>query len=145
MNEPEQSAELAARHMRIGWWALLAFLSLGIALETLHGFKVGYYLDVSNETRRLTWRLAHAHGALLSLINIAFGLTLRSFDAAGKTAKRAGSASLALVLSTLLLPLGFFLGGLFTHAGDPGLGIVLVPIGAVALFFAVFKAARMLG
>ena len=41
---------------------------------------------------------------------------------------------------TLLL--GFFLGGLFVHAGDPGLGILLVPVGAALLFAAVWLAWR---
>ena len=54
---------LFRRHLRVGWWALLVFLSMGIALETLHGFKIGFYLDASNHTRLLLWTLAHAHGA----------------------------------------------------------------------------------
>ena len=40
---------LSRHHLRFGWWSLLVFLSLGIALETLHGFKIGWYLDVANE------------------------------------------------------------------------------------------------
>ena len=68
---------LTKRHLRFGWWALLIFLSLGLVLEGLHGFKVGYYLKVSSETRRLMWTLAHAHGTLLALVNIAFAFTAR--------------------------------------------------------------------
>ena len=41
---------------------MAVFGTLGLVLETLHGFKIGAYLDVSNETRRLMWRLAHVHG-----------------------------------------------------------------------------------
>ena len=37
----------AQRNLRFGWWALLAFLSLGFFLEALHGFKVGWYVSVS--------------------------------------------------------------------------------------------------
>jgi len=44
---------LAKRHLRFGWWTLLIFLTLGLGLEALHGFKVGMYLKSSNETRRL--------------------------------------------------------------------------------------------
>ena len=40
-------------HLCFGWWQLLVFLSLGIALEVMHGFKVGWYLDADHETRRL--------------------------------------------------------------------------------------------
>ena len=42
---------LARRHLRFGWWSLLSFLTLGIALEAMHGLKVQWYLDVSNETQ----------------------------------------------------------------------------------------------
>ena len=65
------------RHLRLGWWSLLAFATLGLGLESLHGFKIRAYLDVSNETRRLMWTLAHAHGTLLAILNIVFGLSLR--------------------------------------------------------------------
>ena len=73
---PLASRELAVRHLRFGWWALLVFLSLGAVLEGMHGFKVGWYLDVSNETRRLLFTLGHAHGVLLAVLNVVFGLTV---------------------------------------------------------------------
>ena len=57
--------DYARRHIRFGWWSLLVFASAGLVLESLHGFKVRAYLDTSNETRRLMWTLAHAHGTLL--------------------------------------------------------------------------------
>ena len=56
------SEPIVTRHLRIGYWALALFVTMGLLLETLHAFKVGAYLDVQNETRRLMWRLAHAHG-----------------------------------------------------------------------------------
>ena len=67
----------ARRHVRFGWGSLLFFLTLGFVLELLHGFKAGMYLDVSNETLRLMWTLAHAHGALLGLVHVLFALSLR--------------------------------------------------------------------
>jgi hypothetical protein len=63
--------QLADRNLRFGWWSLLVFLSLGAVLEALHGFKIGWYVDVGNETRRLMFTLAQAHGTLLALVNIA--------------------------------------------------------------------------
>ena len=69
--------KLSNRHLSFGWWSLLGWLALGLGLEALHGFKTGWYLDVGNETRRLMFTLAHAHGTLLALINLAAGLTLR--------------------------------------------------------------------
>ena len=131
---------LALRHLRIGFWGLLFFLSLGLGLEALHGFKVAFYLDVDSEPRRLAWRLAHAHGTLLSLVHIVFGLTVASRYA--PPARTAARASRLLDAATLLLPGGFLLGGFFVHGGDPGLGVLLVPFGALALFGAVLLTAR---
>jgi hypothetical protein len=128
------------RHLAVGWWGLLVFLTLGAALEALHAFKIGYYLDVGNDARRLTWRLAHAHGTLLSLVNIAFGLSLRRLST-DQLAVPAWSSG-ALVAATLLIPAGFFLGGVFIHGGDPGLGVLLVPPGAGLLFAGVWAMAR---
>jgi len=148
MNEPKSPASpglgaLSLRHARFGFYALLGFLSLGVLLEAFHGFKAGFYLDADNEARRLSFRLAHAHGTLLSLLHIVFGLVLGSRLApSAATAARAGAM---LTGATLLLPGGFVLGGFFIHGGDPGFGILLVPFGAVLLFGAIGLMARGLG
>ena len=126
-------------HLRYGWWALLAFLSLGLVLESFHGLKLGFYLDVHNEVRRLMWTLAHAHGALLALVNLVFSFTLQLWPSDGNRYFR---ASRCLLAASFLLPAGFFLGGLFIYEGDPGLGVLLVPVGALLLFIAVFSVAR---
>jgi hypothetical protein len=126
------------RHLRFGWWSLFTFLTLGVVLETLHGFKIGWYLNVDQEMRRLMFTLAHAHGTLLGLVNVAAGLTLRAVN--GFTLTR--GASLALIWGALLLPVGFLLGGLVLHDGDPGLGVILVPIGALFLLYGAWSAAR---
>jgi ribosomal protein S18 acetylase RimI-like enzyme len=131
---------LARRHLRAGWWTLLVFLTLGAVLEAFHGFKVGLYLDVGNEARRLAFRLGHAHGTLLALVHVAFGLTLASRFAPDR--RSAERASGLLVTATLLLPGGFLLGGVFAHGADPGPGVLLVPFGALALFVAVLFVAR---
>jgi len=127
----------AHRNLRFGWWSLLVFLSLGGALETLHGFKIGWYVDVGNETRRLMFTLAHAHGTLLALINIAAGLTARKED----RFELRPSVSFALIWAAILLPAGFFLGGIVIYDGDPGLGVWLVPVGAILLFYSVTRIA----
>jgi hypothetical protein len=131
--------DYAQRHLRFGWWSLLFFATFGLVLEALHGFKVRTYLDVSNDTRRLMWTLAHAHGTLLALVHVIFALTWRSAPASVPSARL---VSASLVAASVLLPGGFFLGGLVFYGGDPGLGTVLVPIGAVLLLFAVFSIAR---
>ena len=51
-------------------------------------------------------------------------------------------ASSCLLASTALLPLGFLLGGVVIHAGDPGLGIVLLPVGAILLLVALSLVVR---
>ena len=129
------------RHLKVGWWSLAAFGLLGLALETLHGFKVGTYLDASNETRRLMWTLAHAHGTLLGLVHLGFAATLRL---GALDPRRLAAASGALIGASVLLPGGFFLGGVPFYAGDPGVGIALVPIGAALLIYCATTVARML-
>ena len=76
--QPDQQASLLLmlRHVRFGWWSLLCFLTLGIVLEVFHALKVGWYLEPAFESRRLLWTLGHAHGTLLALVNIVFGVTV---------------------------------------------------------------------
>ena len=127
-------------HLKVGWWSLLLFLTLGLILETLHGFKVGLYLDVSNSTRRLMWTLAHAHGTLFSILNVVFAMSIRLMPDWKATSRTL--ASRCLLGALLLIPLGFFLGGVFIQGGDPGIGVILVPPGAFLLFLAVLLTAR---
>jgi hypothetical protein len=127
------------RHLRFGWWSLLVFATLGLVLESLQGLKVRAYLDVSNETRRLMWTLAHAHGTLLAIVHIIFALTWRSAPASLPGPRL---ISTSLIAASVLLPGGFFLGGVTFYSGDPGVAVVLVPIGGVLLLFAVFSIAR---
>ena len=132
--------DYSGRHLRFGWWSLLIFATLGLALESLHAFKVPGYLDVSNETRRLMWTLAHAHGTLLAIVHVIFGLTMRSMQLPATRSPR--TASLCLIGSSVMLPGGFFLGGVAFYSGDPGLGALLVPVGGVLLLVAILWIAR---
>lgn len=146
-----RSVAIARAHRRYGWTALLAFLVLGYALEALNGFKASAYL--LDPLRREFWTLAHLHGAFLALLNLIYAswvgrgaATLPAQDgreragAAHPSPSRA--ASRALLAGSALLPLGFFLGGLVHFEGDPGLGIALVPIGALAVLYSVGAQAR---
>jgi len=126
---------LQRRHLFLGWLGLLVFLSLGIVLETLHGFKVGLYVDADHSVRRLMWTLCHVHGTLFSLIHIAFACSLGMLGPVA--GERFRFASWCLTGAIVFMPLGFFLGGVQTMGGDPGLGILLVPLGALLLFCAV--------
>ena len=130
------------RHLALGWSMLALFMVLGMGLEALHAFKLGWYLDLSNETRRLMLRLAHAHGALLGVLNIAFALSWRHRVPAGAGLERA--VSVGLGVGALLLPLGFLLGGLVVDGGDPNPAVALSPVGALCVAaVAVFMAWRL--
>ena len=111
------------------------FVALGMTLELLHGFKVGWYVDVTSETRRLMWRLAHSHGTFLALVNVVFGMCLQCTRSGVAPGRRLASA--CMTVSALLVPGGFFLGGVRVYSGDPSLGIMLVPLGTVALLLAI--------
>ena len=140
MPAPLPPAHYTRLHLRFGWWSLLFFGALGLLLETLHGFKVAAYLDLANETRRLMWTLAHAHGIGLALVHLLFAMQVQVLPAYGAT--RHPLVSKLLIASSVLLPGGFFIGGAVYYGGDPGLGILLVPVGAVLFLTAVFLMAR---
>lgn len=120
--------DIVRRHLRAGWWALALYVLLGAALELLHAVKAPIFVDAGRETTRMLLRLAHAHGTLLALVNVAYALTVRAHPQAGRP-----FASAALLAALVLLPAGFFLGGVWAHGGDPGLGVLLVPVGALAI------------
>jgi len=141
MSTDEGAERIASRHFRAGWWALGVYLLLGLVLEGLHATKAGFYLDVGSEARRLLLRLAHAHGTLLALVNVAFAATARA-----RPESASPFASACLLAALVLLPGGFLLGGLWARSGgDPGLGAALVPVGAIALGLGVFAIARRIG
>ena len=131
------------RHLAIGWWTVLLFSALGLLLEMLHGFKVAAYLDVGNETRRLMWTLAHAHGTLLGLLHIAFAATLGAVPAFSPEQQQ--TISKTLVGATIVLPGGFFVAGIRFYSGDPGVAAAVVPVGAALLLLAAWLIARGLG
>lgn len=130
---------LVRRHLAWGWWSLAVFTTLGLVLEAAHGLKLGWYVDLTSATRRLAFTLAHAHGTLLGVVHIAFALTLGKVALSPVAAAR---ASFALRAVTVLLPLGFLLGGVAFYAGDPGLAIALVPPSGALLVIALVIVAR---
>ena len=132
------STDFFRKHLLIGWWSLLIFLTLGLVLEAMHGFKVQWYVGAQNSTRRLMFTLGHAHGTMLSLVHIAFAFSVRELARYGSVA---GATSWCLVLAGILLPVGFLVGGAYTFDGDPGLGILMVPIGGVLLLVSVLMTA----
>ncbi len=133
---------LARNHVRFGWLMLATFATVGVALEAFHGFKSSWYLEESYETRRLLFTLGHAHGALLSIVNVLFGVATRVF---GGSVSRLLPASRLLTIGTILLPAGFLIGGFGIHGSDPGIGIYLVPVGAISTVAAFVVAGTGMG
>jgi hypothetical protein len=130
MNRPEPRTTL-----RTGWLLLAVSLPFGVMLEAMHAFKVGGYLG--SEMRRELWRLAHAHGTLLGMLCLVF--TLLAERTVAEPARR--SIARLVAWGAVLMPLGFFLGGILNSEGDPSLGIVLVPVGAGLLITALVRCA----
>lgn len=117
--------------LRYGWTAVAAFLLLGLFLESLHLIKASFYMDL--RIRQELWTLAHAHGTLLAVLNLLFALS-GEHCIVSERARQLGSQ--AMRAGALLVPVGFFLGGIGTYEGDPSLFVVFVPIGAVLVFLA---------
>jgi hypothetical protein len=124
--------------LRTGWILLALSLPFGLTLEALHAFKTQSFLR--GETRREMWRLAHAHGTLLGILLLVF-VALAERLAAEKRSVIARD----LRRGAVLMPLGFFLGGVLNSEGDPALGILLVPLGALCLLVALVRAAGAVG
>jgi hypothetical protein len=142
-NRSTEAKTLCLRHLQFAWWSLLCFLTLGIILEALHAFKSPWYVGQPSEYRRLLWTLAHAHGTVMALVHAAFAFTYFAIPARIRWRHRFASA--LLMAASVLLPGGFFLGGTFVFDGDPGVGIWLVPVGALCLFLAVVLTAVDVG
>jgi hypothetical protein len=130
------SADRAIRKtLRTGWLLLAIALPFGVTLEALHGFKVQAYL--ASDMRREMWRLAHAHGTLLGILCLVFAALAEGHVAAPIRAR----VAVLIRWGAVLMPLGFFLGGVLNSEGDPSLGIVLVPAGALLLVVALVRVA----
>jgi hypothetical protein len=115
-----------------GWISLAAWIVFGLLIEGLIGFRSPALLDDS--VRREMFRLAHAHGTLLNLVLIAAALCGRL-----DLIRLGRITALALRAAVVLLPIGFLLAGIWHFKDDPGLGILLVPLGAVLLLTTAFQ------
>lgn len=135
MNDPSPNNASLKRTLRTGWLLLAVALPFGVTLEALHGWKVQAYLG--SEMRREMWRLAHAHGTLLGILCLVYTVVADKF--LPEKALRSGARLVSW--GAVLMPLGFFLGGILNSEGDPSLGVVLVPVGALLLIIALVRAA----
>lgn len=114
--------------IRQGWISLFFWIAFGLLIEAFIGFRIPALLD--DPVRRDLFRLAHAHGTLLSVVLIVGAICARL-----DLIRLDRISSFGLGSAAVLLPLGFLLGGLWHFKGEPGFGIVLAPIGAL-LFLA---------
>jgi hypothetical protein len=71
---------------------------------------------------------------------VLFAVSLRTFPEFAAAHRRL--VSLALIWATVLLPGGFLAGGLFVYGGDPSLGVLAVPFGAVLFLLAALLLGR---
>jgi hypothetical protein len=115
-----------------GWISLAAWIVFGLLIESLIGFRSPALLDDS--VRREMFRLAHAHGTLLNLVLIAAAICARL-----DLVRLGRVSSLGLRAAVMLLPVGFLLAGMWHFKDDPGVAIVLVPIGALLLLASAFR------
>lgn len=107
------------------------WIFFGLLLDSFMGMKQLFYL--SNPIRREMWRLAHTHGTLMTLVFLAYvhfrGISKKQHEN-------------MMFIGALLMPVGFFLGGIVTTEIDPFVGVFLVPIGGLlfvsGLLFSLF-------
>lgn len=117
-----------------GWLSLALWMSFGLLLESLMAYKSPAYLG--DPQRRELFRLAHAHGSLLGAVLVMAALWARS---AGARLSRLPVT--ALRFGAAVMPLGFLAAGIWHPESDPGLGIWLVPAGALPLIFGLISIA----
>jgi hypothetical protein len=118
----------ADRLLRQGWASIALWMSIGLLLEGLLGYKIPAYL--SDPHRRELFRLGHTHGTLLGILLVVAALVLERGAAVPKAARQ------ALRIGAVLMPAGFFVAGIWHTESDPGLTIWLVPAGALLVIYA---------
>ncbi len=125
---PEGNQENGTASMlRQGWVSVAVWMTVGLLLEGLLGYKAPSYL--SDPQRRELFRLAHSHGTLLGVILIVAALTAQRFSLPSRLPQ------LSLRIGAVMMPVGFMLAGIWHPEGDPGLAIWLVPPGALLVIF----------
>ena len=126
--EPETAERFSIASQ--AWFSLAFWLSVGLLLEGLIGFRAPAYLQ--DEMRRELFRLAHAHGTLLSLLLLIVALYLAS-----KQISPPNAAIWPLRVGTVLMPVGFLLGGIWHTETDPNFLVFLAPLGGILLIFGI--------
>ncbi|MGA9771387.1 MAG: hypothetical protein WBV94_20305 [Blastocatellia bacterium] len=113
-----------------GWLSVAIWMSVGLLLEGLLGYKIPAYLN--DPQRRELFRLAHTHGTFLGLVLVAAALCAERYES-----QIPRIARMALKTGSILMPVGFLLAGIWHPEGDPGPAIWIVPPAALMLIFGV--------
>ncbi len=122
------TANYSERMIFQGWVSIALWMSVGLLLEGLLGYKIPAYLN--DPQRRELFRLAHTHGTFLGLVLVAAALCVQR---TGSNTPRI--ARIALRVGSILMPVGFLLAGIWHPEGDPGPAIWLVPPAALMVIF----------
>jgi hypothetical protein len=128
--DSRHNATLVSGLLRQAWIGLAFWMTFGLLLEGLIGYRIPDYL--SDPQRRELFRLAHAHGGILSLILIAAALGIGH-----GLAEPARLFVWSLRVGVVVMPLAFLLAGIWHYSNDPGLAIWLVPPAALLVIFGV--------
>lgn len=139
-SEPSVAPIASLRHLKIGWWMLVTFVSLGMLLEVMHGFKVDLYLSVERSGTRTVWTLAHAVGAILGLVHIAYAASL--FMLPDGKASGVPLTSGCLNCASILLPAALITAGLVPSENTVPLGYLLAVPGLFFLLLSLLMMAR---
>ena len=110
------------------WTSLAVFMTFGLLFEGLIGYRSPSYLN--DPMRRELFRLAHAHGTILSLLLLVADQYLASHSLSIPRL-----AYLSLRIGAVIMPIGFLLGGSSHTETDPHFLIILSPIGGILLIF----------
>ena len=119
---------------RQAWFGLAFWMAFGLLVEGLIGFRSPAYLQ--NPVRREVFRLAHAHGTLLSILLLVANLYIQK-----ALSSPPNLGVLLLRIGVFVMPVGFLLGGIWHYESDPGIGIFLAPVGGVLVVFGVIAMA----
>lgn len=123
-----KNGKLIANLIFQAWLGVAIWMSFGLLMEGFIGYRIPSYF--ADATRRELFRLAHAHGALLSVLLFAAAFC------ADKSPNPPNFAIWSLRAGVVLMPLGFLLAGVWHFPDEPGIAIWLVPIAALLIVFA---------
>ncbi len=127
-------------HLRAAVGLAAAFLAMGLWLEAMIGLRAAGWVD--DPLRREFLRLGHAHGGVLSLLNVALAWAMERLRTPDAWAKR---IRIAALFGAALVGLGFIGGALWHGPTDPGPLVLVVPAGAMMLLASTVAVALLRG